>query len=366
MKRIAITAGIILTVIIVGMIFIQSKEQDTNVTKAETMVGMLLNGEKNDESWGQSHVEGLENVSKKLNLRVEYKECIAEDETCILVMEELIEDGCKIIICNSFGYGEYIQKVAKEHPEIYFFHATGTGSDVNLCTYFGRIYQARYLSGVVAGLQTETNQIGYVAAFPIDEVNRGINAFALGVRSVNPKAKIYVEWCESWNDEESAAQASEKLLEEHEIDILTLHTDASSPLQIAEERGIWSIGYNMDNSEKYPNSFLTASVWHWEKFYEPRILDCLQGKFRGQHYWVDTDTGIIALAPLTENVKEGISEVVEQKRKQIKSAAWDVFFGPIKDQDGKLRIAEGESMTDYSMLNEFDWYVEGVVIHENE
>lgn len=366
MKRIAITVGFFLAVIIIGMALIQVRELDTNVTRDETKVGMILNGIKEDESWSQSHFEGMEMTAEKLNLSVIYRENISEDESCSSIIEELIEEGCEIIICTSYGYGEYVEQTAKEHPEVYFYHATGIGYADNLSTFFGRIYQARYLSGVVAGMQTETNQIGYVAAFPLDEVNRGINAFTLGVRSVNPDAQVYVKWSNSWNDEEAAAQATENLLAEHDIDVLTLHTNAASPLEIAEERGIWSIGYNVDNSGNYPNTYLTASVWQWEKFYEPHILACLQGKFRGQHYWVDADTGAVALAPLTENVKSGIAEVVEEEKEHISSASWDVFYGPIKDQDGNLRIAEGESMTDYSMLNEFDWYVEGVIIDESE
>ncbi len=366
MKKIVITASVILSIIIFGIILIQVKERETNVTKEETLVGIVFNGSKTDESWNQSHYEGMEMIAEELNLSVKYREYISEDETCLPVIEELIEEGAKIIIGSSFGYGPYVEQLAEKYPEIYFFHATGVGYLDNMSTFFGRIYQARYLSGIVAGMQTETNQIGYVAAFPLDEVNRGINAFTLGVRSVNPNANVYIAWTNSWGDDEAGARATEKLLSEHDIDVLTLHTNTNIPLQIAEERGIWCIGYNVDNHEKYPNSYLTASVWQWENFYKSNILECLQGKFRGQHYWLDTDTGVIALAPLTKNIKSGIEEVVQEKRTRIRNGEWDVFFGPIKDRDGNIRVAEGESMTDYSMLNEFDWYVEGVITDESE
>jgi len=366
MKKIAVTAGFILGIILLGILFIQVRERETNVTKYETKVGVLLTGTIDDESWSQSHYEGMEQAAGKLNLLVRYEEKVPEDEKCFALIEELIEDGCEMIVATSFGYGPHMEAAAKLHPEIYFFHASGTGYADNLTTYFGRIYQVRYLSGIVAGMQTETNQIGYVAAFPLDEVNRGINAFTLGVRSVNPDANVYVAWTNSWGDDELTAQVTEKLLSEHEIDVLTLHSDSNIPLEIAEEREIWSIGYHADNHEKYPNSYLTASVWQWKNFYEPHILECLQGKFRGQHYWVDADTEAIALAPLTKNVKDGIAEVVDTERKQIRNGKWDVFFGPVKDRDGRIRVAEGESMTDYSMLNEFDWYVEGVITDEKE
>ena len=362
MKKVKrIVAGILL-VIMLGIILIQTEEQNTDITKEKTKVGMILNGSTEDHSWGTSHYEGIQKCVNELNLVVEYKENVPADETSLSVMEELINKGCEIIICNSFGFGEWIVQAAEKYPEVYFFHATGTEASDNLSSYFGRMYQMRYLSGIVAGLQTETNEIGYVAAFPIDEVNRGINAFTLGVRKVNPDATVYVRFSNSWEGEEDARVATEYLLSTHEIDVLAMHVDTNVPLDIAEEKGLWAIGYNYDNGDVYKNSFLTAPVWQWEEFYAPRILECLQDKFYGKNYWEDSNTGILSLAPLTDNVKEGTSAIVEAEKQKIESGSWDVFFGPVKDQEGNIRIQEGESMTDDAMLNAFDWYVEGVVI----
>ena len=307
------------------------------------------------------------NISaKELNLEVIYKEDIPEDERCVKTIEELIDLGCKIIICNSFGFGEWELECARKYPQIYFFHATGVEESDNLSTYFGRIYQMRYLSGIVAGLQTETNEIGYVAAFPIAEVNRGINAFTLGVRLVNPEAKVYVKWSESWVGEEESASATRELIREHNVDVLAMHVDAMAPLEIADENGIWTIGYNIDNSERFPDTFLTAPVWNWEKFYEPRILECLQGKFQGIHYWEGVETGLVGLADLTKNVKPGIEERVEEESQRLMSGTFDVFYGPIVDNEGTVRVKNGQSMTDDHMLNDFFWYVEGVVVDEIE
>ncbi len=367
MKKITIIAGSILAVIIIGIFLIDGRDNDTEITKQRTKVGFILNGEVDDLSWGQSHYEGMNKTAEELNLEVVYKENVPEDEQSMSYMEKLIDDGCEIIICNSFGYGEYELKVADEHPKVYFFHATGVTEAANLSTYFGRIYQIRYLTGIVAGMQTESNEIGYVAAFPISEVNRGINAFTLGVRSVNPDAQVYVEWCNSWTDDDMAVEAANKLIEAHpEIDLFTVHSDSTSVYDFAEERGLWSIGYNMDNSESFPNSFLTAAVWDWNKFYEPRIAECLKGKFQSKHYWLGAETGVVSMAPLTDNVKDGIEEVVEEKRKLLESGTYDVFYGPIYDNKGNERVAGGESMSDEAMLNDFDWYVEGVVINGEE
>lgn len=361
MKKILAVAGAIIGIIIIGIVMISVRETDLEVTRDRTKVGLILNGTIDDHSWGQAHYEGMQQCADSLNLEVCYRENVPADEQCKEYIKELIDQGCEIIICNSFGFGEYVLEMAEEHRDIYFFHATGVEETDNLATYFGRIYQMRYLSGIVAGLQTETNEIGYVAAYPIPEVNRGINAFTLGVRRVNPDAYVYVEWTQSWTGDEEAEEATEKLLDEHDIDVLTIHTDTNRTLEIAEERGIWCIGYNMDNYELYPNTFLTAPVFEWENFYEPHILECLQGKFMGRHYWDGAETGIVSLAPLSRNVKPGIQKEIETAGQKFVSGTFDVFYGPIRDADGEIRVREMECMTDAEMLSAFNWYVEGVV-----
>lgn len=364
MKRLSIIAGVILILILVGIATIRSKQEDTDITKNQTKVGFILNHVMDDESWGQSHYEGMEKSKKELNLQIYYREEVPVDERCMDVMEKLIEEGCKVIICNSFEYGEYELQVAQKYPDICFFHATGIKEAKNLSTYFGRIYQMRYLCGIVAGLQTRTNEIGYVAAFDISEVNRGINAFALGVRSVNPKAKVYVRFCDSWMDDDVTRAASCELFDSHNIDVMTVHTDSLVAYEEACKRDIWVIGYNKDNSEKYPEHFLTAAVWKWENFYTPRIREVLQDKFVGKHYWEGVESGMVALAPFTNNVKEGIAQKVEKEKEKLSNGTFDVFYGPVYDNQGQLRIQDGESMTDEAMLNDFDWYVEGVVIDD--
>lgn len=363
MKKIYILAGIFIFAILGGIFVINISEVDTEVTERATKVGVIFNGEKEDGNWSQSHYEGLEKTAAQLNLDITYKENVTVDEVVGLI-DELAAEGCEIIIANSFEFGESMGVGAEKYPEIYFYHATGVNERKNLSSYFGRMYQIRYLCGIVAGLQTETNEIGYVAAFPISEVNRGINAFTLGVRKVNPDAVVYVDWTNSWVDDEAAKITTERLLDKHDIDLIAMHIDSIKPLEIAEERGIISIGYNVDNSSSYPKTFLTAAVWDWEKFYTPNILCCLQGKFSGKHYWEGIETGIVSLAPLTTLAKEEVFLSVEQEYQRLCSGTYDVFYGPVTDRDGNVRVAEGESMTDEVLLNEFNWYVEGVVINE--
>lgn len=364
MKKIGIVAVIIIAVIVIGIIYISASDNNTG-EPAQMKVGMILNGSCHDGSYSQAHYESMEKTAKELNLQVIYKENVPTDESSKAVMEVLIDDGCEIIICNSFSYEDYVVEMAEANPDIYFLHATGTKEGKNLTSFFGRMYQIRYLSGVVAGMQTKTNKIGYIAAFPIPEVNRGINAFTLGARSVNPEVTVYVEWSNSWTDDTACRESTEALLEENDIDILTMHVDSIVPLEIADERGIYTIGYNFDNRDKYPDTYLTADVWHWEAFYTPKIQECMQGDFNGCHEWLGINSDMMALAPLSDIVNDDIEAVVKKEEAKLLTGTFDVFYGPIRDQEGNIRVNEGESMSDATMLNDFDWYVEGVVIeHE--
>jgi len=360
MKKIIIIAVIILALLVVGLIAINVEPQEN---EEAVKVGVVLNGYKDDKSWSQSHYDGLQKTAEKLGLNITYKEYVTTDNVAAEI-QQFVEDGCKIIVANSAIYGEMIEVAAKKYPEVYFYHATGVGEGKNLTSYFGRMYQMRYLTGIAAGLQTKTNEIGYVAAFPIPEVNRGLNAFTLGVKSVNPDAKVYVRWINSWNSDDVTAKVTEELLGDRNIDVLAMHTDSVEPLRIANEKNVMSIGYNIDNSSLYPDTYLTAAVWDWEKYYTPHIQKCLQGKFEGVNCWESSDTGIISIAPLSDKVHSDIEKKIQQELERLNSGTFDVFYGPIYDNAGNLRIAQGESMTDNAMLNEFDWYVEGVVIDE--
>lgn len=364
MKKMILISILVLLLILAGMSAMHGNEKDTEVTKDTTKVGFIYNGSINDKGWGQAHYEGISKTEKELNLKILYKEKVPFDDTCMETMQDMISDGCEIIICNSFDYGEYILQMAKNNPEVIFLHATGVQNEKNVATFFGRMYQMRYLCGIVAGLQTENDSIGYVAAFPIDEVNRGINAFTLGVQLVNPEAVVNVYWSESWTDDKANTIAVNALIDECNADVITMHCDTTAPLAVAESRGKWAIGYNMDNADLYPDSFLTAAVWNWEKYYTPQLLKCLQGKFQTSQVWAGVETELVGLAPLTSNVKPGTEAIVKEKMELLTKGSFDVFYGPIWDNTGKLRVDEGENIPDEMLLNSFDWYVKGVRIHE--
>lgn len=358
MKRIVISGIIIFAIIFGVLIFVNDEKSDEkNVTK----IGLILNGSKDDRGYSQAHYEGIKALEKKMDVRVYCKENVPLDKSCEKSINELVEKKkCNIIFCNSYGYGEYEKKIADKNPDVYFYHATGADTGDNFASYFGRMYQIRYLSGIVAGLQTKNDSIGYIAAIPIDEVVRGINAFTLGVQSVNPSAVVHVEWTNNWTDGNEAKKAVDKLADDHNIDVVTHHVDILDALDEAEKKGIYTIGYNMDNSDRYPNTYLTSCVWNWKNFYEEQVNACIEGKFKGEHYWLGSETGVMELSKFTDNVRPGIAQEVEKAQNKIEEGSTDVFYGPIYDNKGKLRVAEGESMSDDELLNSFDWFVKGV------
>ncbi len=347
---------------VAGIIFIRNEPLVTDVTEKTTCVGLILPGKHDDCSFSQTHFDALESISDELNLRIIYKEYVSDEDSYDEIIDLINNEGCKVIVSSSFGYGENTMKAAMEYPELCFLHATGTESLNNLSSYMGRMYQVRYLSGIVAGMRTDTGEIGYVAAFPIPEVIRGINAFALGVRSVREDAVIHVDYCDSWTEDESAKETAIGIFDKYPVDVVTLHTDSVQPLVEADKRGIWSVGYNMDNSDMFPDTYLTACEWHWDVYYHEQILKYLQGKFHGTHDWINMEDGIVRLSGLTSNVAEGTEEAVEKAKKRLESREFDVFYGPIRDEQGKIRVEEGESMADDEILNSFDWYVEGVQV----
>ena len=361
-----IITGVILIAAVIGMLLIRDKAVDTDITARTTAIGLIFPGAKDDANYSQAHLDALMSIKDELNLKIICREKIPEDETCFEVMKEMIEkEDCKMIIAASFGYGEYVKELAGMYPDRCFIHPTGTEALPNLTNCMGRMYQARYLSGIVAGMRTETGEIGYVAAFPISEVICQINAFTLGAQSVAPGTQVHVVYVNSWTDDAAAKEASEALLDKYpEIDILTMHTNSLMPNQVADEKGIWSIGFNKDNAGRYPGTYLTACVWEWADYYKMEILNCLQGKFYGSSALIGMEDGIVGLSDLTPNCAPGTKEAVDEAVGRFESHKFDVFYGPITDNTGTLRVPDKESMSDEEMNSGFDWYVEGVIVEE--
>ncbi|WP_378953869.1 BMP family ABC transporter substrate-binding protein [Pelosinus sp. sgz500959] len=322
-------------------------------------VAFIYVGPVGDAGWSYAHDQARQYLGKELpNVETTFVEAVPEGADAERVLTELAMKGNKIIFATSFGYMDYVQKVAQKFPDVTFLHCSGFKTAKNVGTYFGRMYQARYLSGIVAGKQTQGNVIGYVAAFPIPEVVRGINAFTLGAQSVNPNVTVKVVWTNTWYNPATEKDAAKSLLDAG-ADVIAMHQDTPGPMQAAEEKGKFGISYNTDMHSFAPKAILTGPVWNWGPYYVKTVKAIMDKTWKSEQYWGSMAENIVDLAPYGAMVSEDTKALVAKKKESIVKNEWDVFTGPIVDQQGQVKIAEGQKMSDKDML-EFNWFVKGV------
>ena len=321
-------------------------------------VAFVYVGPVGDAGFSYAHDQGRLYLEKELDYVTTTKvESVKEGADAERVLTQLAQDN-KIVFATSFGYMPSVIKVAEKFPNVVFLHCSGYETAPNVGTYFGRMYQARYLSGMVAGKMTKTNTIGYVAAYGIPEVVRGLDAFTLGVRSVNPNARVKVMWTMTWYDPPREKDAAKALLDAG-ADIIAQHQDTPSPQQAAEERGMYSIGYNSDMSKSAPKAVLTSAVWNWGPYYVDTVKKVKEGKWKSEQYWGPMADKVVDLTPCGPMLPDDVKKLVDARKQEIVSGKFDVFTGPVKDQQGTVRVAEGQKMSDEDMLK-LNWLVEGV------
>ncbi len=351
------------------------------VDTGEVRIGVLFNGKLNDGGWNEAQRIGFEHLKQSMGMQIVYRDSLPhadaanmrvdndmrgdekaiDEETAVQIIDQLVRaDRATIIFSTSDVYASAVEKAAQKYSNVKFFQLKGNKAQGNLATYYARMYQACYLSGIVAGRQTETGHIGYVSGLPNSEQIRVINAFTLGVRSVNPQAVVHLRWSRAYSDEEREKAVANKLMDDFPVDVMATNLDTISVLEAADARGVKSIGCNMEHTDMFPNTFLTASVWHWDKFYEARMRECMEGRFKGTMYFADISEGFFGLSELSPLVKPGTANLVETAMGRFRSGKWDVFYGPIYDQNGVLRVAGDENMSDNEASQHFDWLVQGV------
>lgn len=360
MKRILRTAAIAFAVL--AAMSCQKKAEPPVAAKAEPYkVAFVYIGVPGDLGWTHEHDVGRKALETALGDKVKtaFMENVPEGPDATRVIRQYAQDGYNMIFATSFGYMDPMVEVAKEFPKVKFVHCSGYKTAENMSTYFGRIYQPRYLAGIVAGKMTKSNIIGYPAAFPIPEVVRGINAFTLGVRSVNPKAQVRVVWTNTWYDPVKEREAAIALLDAG-ADIITQHQDTVEPQKAAQERGKLSIGYDSDMRKFVGDTVLTSPVWNWGVYYIDTVKKGMDGTWKSDQYWQGLSADVVKLAEFSPMVPQDVKDLVEAQKAKILSGSWDVFTGPIKDNTGALKVKDGEKMDDGALLS-FDWLVEGVV-----
>jgi basic membrane protein A len=329
------------------------------VAPKDLKVGFVYVGPVGDGGWTFMHEKGRLEMEKAFpGLESFFVESVPEGPDSVRVMETFIRNGARLVFATSFGYMDFVQEVASKNPDVVFMHCSGYKSAENVGNYFGRMYQARYLSGLVAGKMTKNNVIGFVAANPIPEVIRGINAFTLGARRSNPDVKVKVVWIFSWFDPAKEKEATLALIDAG-ADVIGMHADSGAAPQTAEEAGVYVVGYNNDMSNYAPTRHLTAPIWNWGMVYETIVGQVVDGSWKSSDIWWGLKEGLVELAPISSKVPAETVALVESERTRIVDGSWDVFSGPIKNQKGEVVVKEGEKMTDGDMLG-MNWFVEGV------
>jgi basic membrane protein A and related proteins len=315
-------------------------------------VGFVYVTPVSEAGWTRQHDEGRKQMQAALGNKVSttFVENVAEGADAERVIRDLAQTGHKLIFTTSFGYMNPTEKVAKEFPQTVFMHASGYKSAANMGNYNARFYEARYVTGVIAGKMSKSGQVGYVAAFPIPEVMQGINAFTMGMRSVNPKAQVKVVWVNTWFDPVKEREAANVLISQG-VDIVTHHTDSTAVAQAAQEKGVHVMGYHTDISKLAPKAHLAAATHHWGSYYTQVTQSVLNNTWKTAQVWGGTKEGFVRV-----EVKK-LAQTVEA---EIASGKRHPFQGPVTTQDGVLKQRVGTAMNDQEM-NGMNYFVQGVV-----
>lgn len=341
------------------------------IAKEDIKVGVLyISDPAEGGGYSYTHDLGILGMQSNLGLsddQIERK--IVDDsdaDATRTAITECIDDGCNIIFTTSWGYMQVTADMAEEYPDVYFSHGTGYMSNgTNFNNYFGRIYQARYLSGIVAGMNTTSNKIGYVAAQDSSnsEVTGGIDAFAIGVASVNPDAKIYVAVTNSWYDPEKEEAASRKLLDMG-CDVMTQHCDTAYPMLLAQEYGVYGIGYNSDMSKEVPQACLCSVIWNWSAYYTVAVDSIIQGTWTGDNYYGGMSEGLVGITDLASFCADGTQDKVSEATTNLLNGSCNVFDGVLQTNAGTTVGTAGQTLDDATIMGNIDWYYENVVVVE--
>lgn len=339
------------------------------VAKEDMKIGVIHIGDPASGSgYSYTHDQGIIGMQQSLGLedsQIVRKNNVADDDPTAIetAITECIEEGCIMIFATSYGYMDTCEKLAEQYPDVIFSHGTGYKSNgSNFNNYFGRIYQARYLSGIAAGLKTESNKIGYVSAFgkTLSETAGGIDAFAMGVNSVNADAQVEVKVTNSWYDPEGETQAAQALIADG-CDVIAQHCDTPNPQLAAEEAGVFGVGYNSDMSKDAPGAVLCSVMWDWSAYYTWAVQQVIDGTWTGENYFGGMAEGLVTLSALSDFNDPEAAAKIEEATAKMKDGSFNVFDGVIETNDGKTVGTEESTLDDATIQGGIDWYFKNVV-----
>jgi basic membrane protein A len=352
--------------------------------KSDFKVGAVYITSQNDTAgYTFQHHNGITTAMKALGLDpadlIVVDNVPDNDDTAVATaIDTVVNQGADIVFGISFGYINAMNDKAADYPDVIFSHGTGyMANDTNFNNYFGRIYQARYLAGIAAGMKSVelgNNSIGYVAAYnrQYAETCSGINAFALGAQSANPDAVVHVNVIDTWGDEAKEKQAAQALVDAYNCCVISQHCDSAQPQLVAAQNNVFGCGYNSDMTEQAPTAHLTSAIWHWNVYYQTAIqaaMDCNgdASKFvenmGGNAYYAGLAEGFVDASPLNEAVAApNTKAVMDAVRELMVSGEWDVFSG-VKlsyniSEDGKVEIVK----TDAPLMSDGKQLVDGQLV----
>ena len=322
-------------------------------------IGFVYISPIGDAGWTTQHDQARKEMEKALGSKIttKYVENVPESADAERVIRDLAQTGSKLVITTSFGYMNPTLKVAKQFPNVKFIHLTGYKTAVNVANTNARFYEGRYLAGVLAAKMSKSHVAGYVAAFPIPEVLQGVNAFTRGMRSVDPKAEVKVVWVNSWFDPGKERDAAITLIGQG-ADVITHHTDSTAVVQAAEEKGKYAIAYHSDMKKYGPKAQLAAVTHHWGAYYTKQAQAVIDGTWKTSSTWGGIKDGMVKLEGINNSVPAEVKQFVAAREKELVAGTLNPFTGPIKDNDGKVRLEKG--VLDDAALSKMDYFVEGV------
>ncbi|MGV6394552.1 BMP family ABC transporter substrate-binding protein [Pseudomonas caspiana] len=322
-------------------------------------VGFVYIGPIGDHGWTYQHEQGRKAMVEALGDKVttSFVENVPEGADAERVIRNMAKGGYDLVFTTSFGYMNPTLKVAKQFPKVTFEHATGYKQDKNMGTYLARTYEGRYVGGFLAAKMTKTKKIGYVASFPIPEVLRDIDAIQLALNKYNPGTEIKVVWVNSWFDPGKEADAANALIDQG-VDVIFQHTDSPAPIQTAERRGVYAVGYASDMAHFGPKAVLTSIVNNWGPHYIQATESVINGTWKSQDYWGGLKEGTVQL-PISDIVPADVKAEAQKIIADIESGAFHPFTGPIKDQAGTVKIPAGKVATNAELAS-MNYYVEGI------
>jgi len=359
MRRAKHALAALLLALVVTAVVVTAGSAKSKHRAAAFKVAWIYVGPHDDHGWSQAHDAGRQYVQKALGSKVQttFKEKIAVGPQLQQTVASLVNQGYKMIFGTSYGF--FDKKLAAKYPNVLFEQATGTDTAKNLSEYFGAAEDTVYLSGMAAGAATKNGTIGYVVAYPIPEVIRHANAFALGAQATHPGVKVKLVWTNSWFDPTKEKKAAESL-HSAGADVLGQNVDSPATGQFAESAGIKWVGYDSNAENFAPKAWLTAAVYNWGPYYLRRVKAAMNGTWKSGFYYGSIKDGFTGLAPYGPSVSAKTRAAIAAKMQAIKSGKFYEFTGPLYDQSGKLRVAKGKKLT-VKDLYSMNWLVKGVI-----